>query len=171
MNIPVPPDNKLCKLPFYVPDFFDESGSFAHVRTHDVHTGVDIFLPEGTPIYALESGVIVWNGQFTGKQADSEWWEDTWAIAVKSKERILVYGELYEQPQLRPGKLVSHNLLIGYVKRVLKVPKGRPMSMLHIEEYDPSVPFTEPVIWNRGDVMPLGLRNPTSFLKETLSTF
>jgi len=168
MNIFVPPNNALCKLPFYIPDEPDEAGSFAYERTHDVHTGVDIFLPEGTPIYALAAGFVVWKGQFTGKQVDSDWWEDTWAVAVFSKDRVVVYGELYEQPNLKIGTVLLKNHFVGYVKRVLKVPKGRPMSMLHLEEYNPMT-FTEPVVWNRGEAMPIGLRNPIPFLIEVLT--
>lgn len=171
MNTLIAPDNLLCKLPFYIPDYADEPGSFGYVRKYDVHTGVDIYLPEGTPVFALEEGVVVWSGQFTGAAVDSAWWDDTWAVAIQSQNRILVYGELYRHEIPQVGSRIGGNWLIGYVKKVSRVPKGRPMSMLHIEEYDQTIPFVEPVVWNKGEPMPEGLCNPTPFLRMSLASY
>lgn len=153
----------LTRLPYFVPDSSEEPGSFAAVRKHDIHCGVDIYLPEGTPVRFISSGVIVAVSQFTGEAVGTPWWNDTWAVYVYNAQEgtTQVYGELYP-PDLCVGQGVESGALCGHVAKVLKVMKGRPMSMLHFEKYFGLV--KESAEWLRGDPMPDKLMNPTKML-------
>lgn len=154
---------KLSTLPYFVPDSSEEPGSFAAVRKHDIHCGVDIYLPEGTPVYFLFSGTIVAVSQFTGKAVGTPWWNDTWAVYVydASRDSTSVYGEVYP-PNLCVGQHVESGALCGHVAKVLRVMKGGPMSMLHFEMYSGLV--TDSAEWLLGAAMPNNLLNPTSVL-------
>ncbi len=36
------------------------------LRKHDYHTGVDLFCPDGSPVYAVEDGIVTDVSPFTG---------------------------------------------------------------------------------------------------------
>ena len=108
-------------------------GRFGAMRKHDYHTGLDLYCEEGTPVYAMESGTVVNVCNFTGKNAGSEWWNDTFAILIEGKSGVILYGEII--PLFYPGVQVQTGQLIGYVMTVLKKDKKLPMCMLHIELY------------------------------------
>jgi murein DD-endopeptidase MepM/ murein hydrolase activator NlpD len=153
----------LCDIPYLVPDSSEEPGSFAFVRKHDIHCGVDIYLPEGTPIYFISTGIVVQVTQFTGEAVGTPWWNDTWAVYVYNAQEgtTMVYGELYP-PNLYVGQGVDSGALCGHVAKVLRVMKGRPMSMLHFEMYSGLV--TRSAEWLHGELMPRSLLNPTKTL-------
>lgn len=61
------------------------------------HRGVDLYAPVGTEVFAVEDGTVsIANGirPWTGKIADCDWWEDTWALMVEGKSGMVVYGEI-----------------------------------------------------------------------------
>ena len=91
-------------------------GSYGAVRRHDRHTGVDIYVPEGTPVYALEDCRIISVSYFTGPNAKPPcpWWEETWAVTVINKSSTyLLYGELtpvvLEHDQRKAGNTIADN--------------------------------------------------------------
>jgi len=153
----------------------DHVGSFGAERRHDVHKGVDLYCPVGTPVYAVEDGAIVHIRPFTGVDAGCPWWEDTWAISVAGNTGIVVYGEIVPAAMRIPTKLAG-NLwsggwsaptikagdLIGHVKRVLKKDKGRPTSMLHLTLHAHGVLSNG--TWEKGEEQPEGLIDPTLHL-------
>jgi len=112
-------------------------GAFGVQRKHHFHEGVDIYAPEGTVVRAVEDGEIVRVGYFTGPKVDMPWWEETWAVMVEGETGVVVYGEIIPCSDLvgpTPSRTeVKAGDPIGTIKRVLKVDKGRPMSMLHLE--------------------------------------
>lgn len=152
-NIPLPPNH----------------GSFGEIRKYDIHTGVDLYAPDMTPVYAMTTGVVTDIGKFTGQDAGSEWWNETWYITLGSIKGSfngkIVYGEIFE-PQWTKGKIIDEGELIGYVKQVLKKDKGLPMSMLHMEAYDIHY-FGEPVWWHLNEPRPECLIDPTAILQSS----
>ena len=140
----------------------DHVGAFAARRRFDVHCGVDIYCPDGTPVYAVEDGQIISIEDYTGVKAESPWWNDTEAALVAGSSGVVCYGEI--DPDVRYGQFVKKGDQIGRVKQVLKTYKGKPMSMLHFELYKPHA--EESVWWHLNDPQPETLLNPTDKLLE-----
>lgn len=138
-------------------------GAFGTVRKHDIHTGVDLYCNPGDEVLAVEDGVVVALWAFTGDLAESPWWNNTFACAVKGKSGIVLYGEI--QPTVSIGQPISQGSVVGTVLTVLKKDKGRPLTMLHLELYSK---LMEPVIWNLNEKKPEGLEDPTGLLKQSL---
>lgn len=134
-------------------------GAFAAERTHHTHEGVDLYCPEGWMVVAVEAGTVVEISQFTGEGVGSPWWEDTQAVLVEGKSGVVVYGEI-EPWGLTVGDDVVPGDVIGFVKRVLKVDKGRPMSMLHLELHQPGTRIVP--AWE--SIRPYTLLDPTPHL-------
>ena len=123
----------------YIPMFY-EPGAFGAIRKFDIHEGVDIYTHDGAEVYPVETGVITAVYEFTGKNANCDWWNPTWCIKVKGKSGVVTYGELAKpRDSLKVGKKVYPCLSIGHVTPVLKPEKYRPdirnhsVAMLHLE--------------------------------------
>lgn len=138
-------------------------GEFGAVRKHDIHTGIDLYCNPGIPVFAIEAGIVVRTGPFTGVAANSPWWNDTQYVIIKGESGYILYGEIENIPET--GTIIEEGSTIGNVVTVLKVNKGLPMTMLHLELYDDDI---EPVIWNPGELKPLNLLDPTFILTKEL---
>jgi len=127
-----------------------------------VHTGVDLYTPVGTKVYAVEEGVIVGVELFTGKDAGSPWYNETEAILVSGKSGVVLYGEVEIQEDLEVGQKVLAGQLLGTVQAVLKEDKGNGCSMLHFELYRKGTKSS--VWWHHGKEQPKNLLDPTQSL-------
>lgn len=136
-------------------------GSFGYVRTHHQHEGVDLYAPEGTPVFAVEAGKIVSILDFTGEKVGSPWWNDTQSVMIEGASGVVNLGELIALSSLKVGQYVQAGDLIGYLTPVLKKFKGRPQTMLHLELYQHGQ--REAMEWTQKE-KPKTLLNPTSFL-------
>jgi len=126
----------------------DAPGCFGAHRKHDRHVGVDLYCNDGTPVVAMLPGQVTEVVAFTGPNAvdPSPWWEDTKAAIVQSEDGTrIVYGEI--TPRVRVGQMIDQGQLIGHVKTVLTKDKGRPMSMLHLEQLTPDGQEGEGLAW------------------------
>lgn len=141
-------------------------GSFAAVRKHDIHTGVDLYADVGTRVTAIEKGTIVSIVPFTGIMAESPWWLDTKAIMVEGDSGVILYGEIAPSEELKVGDFVFEGDFLGTVMRILKKNKGKPVAMLHVECYTPGT--KEPVWWKLDDPKPENLIDPTPMLEKCL---
>ncbi len=114
----------------------DHPGAFGYRRRHHVHEGVDIYVPEGTPVHAMEDGRVVKVLPFTGSIADppTTFWNDTFAVMVEGASGTILYGEI-DPVEVSEGDRISTGQIIGRVRQVLVKEKHppRPMSMLHVE--------------------------------------
>jgi hypothetical protein len=137
-------------------------GSFGAIRKHDIHTGIDIYYPEGTIIRAIEEGVVINIVDFTGSKADSPWWNDTKAVMVHGESGVILYGEIESKCFI--GQRLLKDEIVGKVLTVLKNNKGKPMSMLHLELYKWGT--VEPVWWKLGESKPDCLLDPTFLLEK-----
>lgn len=126
---------------------------------------MDLYCADGTPVCAVEPGVVVWSGPFTGPAAESPWWLDTLGVCVRGDWWTILYGELRgDLPKI--GAVIKQGDLLGYVAQVLKTDKGTPTAMLHFELYDRTV--NKPVWWRKDESKPEGLLDPTDLLVDTL---
>lgn len=136
-----------------------DAGYFGAVRSFDIHTGIDLYCDDGDEVVAMEPGIVVEIEFFTGKDAGSPWWHDTWAILVEGSSGVIVYGEVTVNPGIEVGVAVTEGQSIGKVARVLKKDKCvNPTSMLHLELMEPG--FYKTYWWRFGKEKPEGLLNP-----------
>jgi len=57
-------------------------GSFGVARHKHYHTGVDLYTPAGSPVMAIEDGVVIGYDWFTGPKVKMPWWNDTRSIYI-----------------------------------------------------------------------------------------
>lgn len=147
----------------------EHPGAFGVVRRNHVHEGVDLYAPDGTPVYAMEDGVVAHRGWFTGQAAGSPWWHDTECLLVQGASGGLNYGELAVDAALQPGSQVRQGQRIGHIRTVLPKDKGRPRAMLHLERYMDTcqAPIKE---WALNTDRPVELCDPTSLLLAAQGT-
>jgi murein DD-endopeptidase MepM/ murein hydrolase activator NlpD len=94
------------------------------------HAGVDLYQREGTPIRAMEDGVVV--------RPSYPFYLGTNALEVyfPSMDKVVRYGEISNRRQysvkLKPGEKVKAGQVIGHVGRLKKIN----MEMLHLEMYE-----------------------------------
>ena len=161
-------------LPYSKTKFIPEKphpGSFGMDRRHHVHTGVDLYTEKDQQVHAVEDGIIIDKGQFTGAAMGSPWWNDTWYIYVEGESGIVCYGEIQGCPEIAK---VKRGEVIAWVTPVLKngskpeIPFHSP-SMLHIELYVHGFTVGQEKEWLLGAPQPSYLIDPTEKLKESLS--
>lgn len=142
------------------------AGTFAAIRKHDIHTGVDCYCNPNQQVVAMEDGVVVAIEEFTGESANppSPWWNNTKAVLIEGKSGVIVYGEINPIDTIKVGKQMKRGQKIGHVITVLKKDKGigLPITMLHIELY--RIGTRETVIWNLGQSQPDNLLDPLRML-------
>lgn len=139
-------------------------GAFGAIRKNHIHEGVDLYCPEGMTVSAVEEGVVVAVMPFTGSIAvpPNPWWHDTHAVLVEGSTGVVVYGEI--TPAVKVGDTVTQGQAIGWVKQVLKVDKGRPMSMLHMELHVHGT--RDAYEWPVEGPKPTSLLDPTPYLLQ-----
>ena len=135
-------------------------GAFGVQRKFHTHEGIDLYCPSGTPVYAMESGVVVAVVPFTGPKANFPHWHDTNAVFVEDHDGVWVYGEIQDVVSLH--QTVQAGDLLGHVIQVLRNDKGRPMSMLHLERHVQGSRYSP--AWNVGEDQPSHLLDPTERL-------
>lgn len=135
-------------------------GAYGVARQHHRHEGVDFYCAEGTPVHAVEDGVVVRVLAFTGPKADSPWWHDTDAVLVEGVSGVVLYGEL--APTVKEGAHVVAGQVIGHIVQVLREDKGRPMSMLHLELH--AAGTRDCYEWTDATGKPPTLQDPTPYL-------
>lgn len=142
-------------------------GAFGAIRKHHIHEGVDLYALEGDEVFAMEAGVIVSLGAFTGPSAGTPWWLDTQFVMVQSASQVLCYGEISLASGLSVGASIEEGQLLGTIATVLRNDKGRPRNMLHMERYVSGV-RASCGLWPLHTPCPLGLLDPTPILLREL---
>lgn len=139
---------------------------FGAMRKHDIHTGIDIYVPEGTDVYPIKSGKVINVEWFTGinSKPPTSWWNDTQAVWVQDNDGFVwVYGELMSSVSI--GDTVNQETSLGQIKQVLKKDKQiNSTSMLHLELYS-AIP-NETVVWLHEQEKPDLLLNPLDHIQK-----
>lgn len=138
-------------------------GAFGAVRRHHIHEGVDLYGCLHDEVFALEDGVVVAMGPFTGAAVNTPWWLDTDFVMVQNAEHVLCYGEIRLAPALEVGMPVREGQVLGTIATVLRHDKGRPRNMLHLERYVLGT-CASCGLWPLGSPRPVGLLDPTPVL-------
>ena len=153
----------------YIPRFY-EPGAFGAIRKFDIHEGVDIYTRDGAEVHAVEDGVITAIYKFTGKDANCDWWNETWCVKVQGKSGVVTYGELAKPSDLlKVGSHVYKRDVIGNVTPVLRPEKYRPdirnhsVAMLHLELRTETCHLDG---WKHGEQRDRKLLDPTPYLKS-----
>ncbi|OGL95543.1 hypothetical protein A2348_04120 [Candidatus Uhrbacteria bacterium RIFOXYB12_FULL_58_10] len=147
------------------PLFPDAPGQFAALRTHETHTGVDLYCDVAQSVVAMEDGVVANVEPFTGAHvvdAPSPWWNNTWAVLVEGPSGVIAYGEI--QPCVAIGQCVVAGERVGTILPVLRTFKGRPMVMLHLELLRSGTLAT--TTWWNDTTRPDHLLDPTPLLRR-----
>ena len=142
-------------------------GAFGVQRKFHTHEGVDLYVPEGTVVFAVETGKVVAVKPFTGPHAGPTLahWLDTWAVFVEGPSGVVVYGEI--KPVCEVGAQVEAGMPVGSVIPVLRKDKGRPRTMLHIELRKAG--NTADIEWLDNTRHPDGLLDPTPHLQGCIA--
>lgn len=166
------------KLNFFVPTnlpSYSHPGSFAAVRRHDTHTGVDLYGSPGDIVYSFTPGVVESIHDFTGPDAlgvdgkPLSWWLPTKAVTVRLGSQYFVYGEIVPNPYLKVGSRVFPKTEIGTLTPVLPPHKLRSdiphhsTTMLHFEWWEGAWDQKWDT-WRHGAARPKGLKDPTNRL-------
>jgi murein DD-endopeptidase MepM/ murein hydrolase activator NlpD len=125
------------------------------------HAGCDLYAPVGTPVFAVEAGVVTHFGGF---------YLGTYALTIDHGGFIGRYGELKKAlaPGLSVGRRVQKGQKIGFIGKL----NGLSISMLHFEMYSgngtgPLTVRTRPPFMRRDDLMD-PTRRLTAWAKEPL---
>ena len=123
------------------------------------HAGCDLYAPIGTPIYAMDHGIVL--------QDLYSFYLGTYALEIQHAGFVARYGEITSRvPEgLRKGAKVSRGQLLGYVGRL----EGLDMSMLHLELYAGSATGPLTVRSNTPFQRRSDLVNPTPVLDAATS--
>lgn len=161
--------NVKCSVPIY-----PHPGSFGARRKHEIHTGVDLYVPIMTKVYPIEDGIVTAIVPFTGPHAGSDWWKNTWAILVHGRTGTFVYGEIEPDESVSVGmKVKGGETQLGRVIPVIKHVKETTISttMLHIELLNGFSTVEAPMIDHSGNNLAEDFQNvldPTLILIQTL---
>lgn len=75
-------------------DAIPAANKFGAKRKHDFHTGIDLFAPAGTQVFAIEDGIVTDVSRFTGASIGTPWWNETCCVAVEGASGVILYAEL-----------------------------------------------------------------------------
>lgn len=138
-------------------------GAFGVKRNHHIHEGIDLYGNPGDAVYSLRAGIVIAEFAFTGPSVGMPWWNDTRAIAVQDDMGTFVYGEIDTDGFTHIGQEISYGQYLGRLIPVLRVDKGRPMTMLHLERWGLSCTPTT-ILWSLDQPQPAFLSDPTPHL-------
>lgn len=133
--------------PSMFPKGWNTEGGYPRRR----HCGADLYAKRGTPVYAVDDGVVV-NYYFFYKGIRGEYW----ALFVDHGNYTINYGEVVKGLDIEPGDKVKAGERIAEVSGA---------GMLHFELYDSGI--SNHIVWVRTNESlspPNGLRDPTDFL-------
>jgi len=161
-----------------------ERGSFWEDRGDRRHAGIDLYAPPGTPVVAVEDGLVVEVQVFTSPEVRS-YWNVTCSILIQNGTgQVCRYAELGEAC-VQTGQSVTAGQVIGtvglvlnydcindaapaYIRRLKHASSG---SMLHFELHSRQPETGSTYLGGNYflDRPPEGLLDPSPYLMEAIS--
>lgn len=136
---------------------------FGYAKNYNVHTGIDIYVPEHSCVHAVEGGIVIDIFKFTGLGTSYPNLDPTYAIMIEGASGVVLYGEVEVLKDIRIGQLIEPGSKIALVKCAIIN-----QAMLHLEWYAQGT--IQPIIWKQNTARPKRLLDPTSNLL-TLKTY
>jgi len=130
---------------------------FGYSKNHNVHTGVDLYVPEHTSVHSVERGTVIDIIQFTGPGTPYSNLLATDAILIEGNSGVVLYGEVEVLKDIQIGQLIEPGSKIALIKCAIVN-----QAMLHLEWYTAGT--IKPVIWKQNTAQPKCLLDPTSNL-------
>jgi murein DD-endopeptidase MepM/ murein hydrolase activator NlpD len=145
-------------LPFVPAQSYKTGGRrFGADRDHGKrkHAGCDLIAPLGTPIFAVDDGVVM-------EAAEREFYRGTFAVAIQHHGYVVRYCEVKSvAPGIRRGSFIRAGTVIAFVGKMFV------SSMLHFELY--RGPYGAGGLTNRKNKpfqRRADLQDPTHFLNQ-----
>jgi murein DD-endopeptidase MepM/ murein hydrolase activator NlpD len=83
-------------------------------RATDMHKGLDLSAPRGTPIYAAADGVVTFSGRYPLKQSVN-WWRFGNVVVINHANRFITIYAHCDTLQVKPGQTVRQGQTIATV--------------------------------------------------------
>lgn len=130
---------------------------FGYSKNHNVHAGVDLYVPDNIPVMSVETGTVVNIFQFTGPGTPYSSLFQTEAIMIEGATGVVLYGEVEVKKDIQIGQLIEAGSKIANIKCAIQ-----DQPMLHLELYKHGT--KTPCVWKQGNSQPKSLLDPTSYL-------
>lgn len=130
---------------------------FGYSKSHNIHTGIDLYVPEGSTVHSVEDGTIIDIFKFTGPKTIYPQLLPTEAVVVNGATGLVLYGEVEVLEGLQIGQLIGAGAKIANI--ICAVP-DQPMLHLELHKHGSKIPC----LWKQGHPQPKSLLDPTSYL-------
>ena len=105
--LPVPDDQFVLTSPY-------GSRISPFTRTRDVHRGLDLAAPKGTPIYATADGEVTFAGRYPMSRSVA-WWRFGNVVVLKHADRFITIYAHCDSVNVRKGQKVRQGDVIAFV--------------------------------------------------------
>ena len=130
---------------------------FGYSKSHNIHTGIDLYVPEGSSVHSVEDGTVADIFQFSGPNTLYNYLLPTQAVVVNGPTGLVLYGEVEVLKDIQIGQLIGAGTKIANIK--CAVP-DQPMLHLELHKHGSKIPC----LWKQGQPQPKSLLDPTSYL-------
>jgi hypothetical protein len=153
----------LKKYKHRLPSPFETAAGFGYSQKNGKHqSGIELYCDEGQEVFAIEESDIIDMFLSTGYGAETPWFQNTYTLLLEGNSGVINYSCILIDHDVKFGKTIKEGQLIGRIKKLMDIS----IPSLYIGLYYNGV--EEPIEWNRGEVKPTELLDPTDMLKFEL---
>jgi len=130
---------------------------FGYSKYSNIHSGVDLYVPQHTPVHSVETGTVVNILNFTGPFSFYPSLNPTQLLMIEGVSGVVLYGAIEVLEDIKVGQLIETGCKIAHVISAIEE-----QPMLHIELHKNGTKL--PSAWKQGHSQPKSLLDPTSYL-------